>query len=354
MLVTNQKDVDKYYKALLAKDEQFIGIFYVGVKTTGIFCISTCRARKPKRENVEFYTEARELLQHGYRPCKVCKPTEQAHQPPPEVRLLLQMVKENPKRRIQDYQIRQQGLAPEKIRRWFKKHHGITFQTYQRMIRINTAFQELQSGKSVTHSAFDAGYESLSGFNYTFKKMLGKSPEDTKDKSVILMTRLTTPLGPMYACATAEGVCLLEFTDRRMLETEFRDLQKRLNATILAGENDHLRQLKAEVEEYFAGTRQAFTVALHTPGTEFQQKVWHVLHDIPYGTTSSYQRQAERLAMPQAVRAVASANGHNRISIIIPCHRVIGKNNQLTGYGGGLERKKWLIEHERKNALCQV
>ncbi|MBC3539059.1 bifunctional transcriptional activator/DNA repair enzyme AdaA [Rufibacter sediminis] len=353
MLVTNRKDVDKYYKALVAKDEQFIGIFYVGVKTTGIFCIATCRARKPKPENVEFYTEARELLQNGYRPCKVCKPTEHAHQPPPEVLAALQLVKENPKQKIQDYHFREQGLAPEKIRRWFKKHHGITFQAYQRMTRINTAFQELKTGKNVTDSAFDSGYESLSGFGYTFKKLLGNSPDEIKDQTIILMTRLTTPLGPMYACATPQGICLLEFTDRRMLETEFRDLQKRLNATILAGENDHLLQLKTEVAEYFAGTRKTFTVPLNAPGTAFQQKVWHVLHDIPYGETCSYQGQAEKLDMPKAVRAVASANGHNRISIIIPCHRVIGKNNQLTGYGGGLERKKWLLDHERKHALSQ-
>ncbi|RNI31743.1 bifunctional transcriptional activator/DNA repair enzyme AdaA [Rufibacter latericius] len=350
MLVTNRKDVEKYYQALVRKDEQFIGIFYVGVKTTGIFCIATCRARKPKPENVEFYTEAKELLQNGYRPCKVCKPTEHAHQPPQEVLEAMQLVKENPQQKVSDFQFRQRGLAPEKIRRWFKKHHGITFQAYQRMIRINTAFEELKTGKSVTASAFDSGYESLSGFGYTFKKMMGNAPEDSQDKTIILITRITTPLGPMYACATSQGVCLLEFTDRRMLETEFRDLQKRLNATILTGENEHLIQLKTEVAEYFNGTRKTFTVPLHTPGTEFQQKVWRVLHEIPYGATSSYQSQAEKLALPKAVRAVASANGHNRISIVIPCHRVIGKNNQLTGYGGGLERKKWLIEHERKNA----
>ncbi|WP_305039575.1 bifunctional transcriptional activator/DNA repair enzyme AdaA [Fulvivirga ulvae] len=349
MLVTSDREIQKYYDALVSKDQQFIGVFYVGVKTTGVFCISTCRARKPKLENVEFYTEQIDLLRNGYRPCKICKPTENSGEPPEEVLRALEWLKEQPKVKISDFNLRQKGLSPENIRRWFKKYHGMTFQAYQRMIRINTAFQELKNGKSVTSSAFDSGYESLSGFGYTFKNLVGSAPDESKDKDVILMTRLTTPLGPMYACATDRGICLLEFTDRRMLETEFKDLQKRLNANILAGENIYLKQLKVEIEEYFEGSRKEFSVSLHTPGTDFQQQVWSALLNIPYGTTSTYQQQAERLYRPTAVRAIASANGHNRISIVVPCHRVIGKDGSLTGYGGGLERKKWLLEHERKN-----
>ncbi len=349
MQVTNQKEIKKYYKALVEKDPGYIGIFFVGVKTTGIFCIPTCRARKPKLENVDFFTEMKEALKFGYRPCKICKPTENAYQPPNEILKALKMLKENPNKKIQDYQLRKSGLQPEKIRRWFKKHYGITFQAYQRMIRINTAFNELQEGKNVTDSAFDSGYESLSGFGYSFKKVVGSSPEESKDKNMILITRLTTPLGPMYACATNDGVCLLEFTDRRMLETEFKDLQKRLNAKIIAGENEHSIQLKKELKEYFDGKRKIFNVKLDAPGSDFQRSVWKVLRDIPYGKTRSYQEQAEILNKPKAVRAVGSANGQNRISIVIPCHRVIGKDGSLTGYGGGLERKKWLLEFEQKN-----
>lgn len=354
MLITDQKDIEKYYRALVEKDRQFIGTFYAGVKTTGIFCISTCTARKPKPENVEFYSEAKELLQNGYRPCKVCKPTEHAHRPPEEVQRAMALLKESPDQKIRDFELREQGLSPEKIRRWFKKHHGMTFQAYQRMVRINTAFQALKKGESVTNSAYDSGYESLSGFGYTFKKMVGSAPDDSKDKAVILITRLTTPLGPMYACATDQGICLLEFTDRRMLETEFRDLQKRLNAVILVGENEYIRQLKTELAQYFAGTRHRFEVAIHSPGTPFQQSVWQALQQIPYGETRSYQQQAEYLNKPKAVRAVASANGHNRIAIVIPCHRVIGKDGSLTGYAGGLERKRWLLRHERENSQLQT
>ncbi|MFT6655416.1 MAG: AraC family transcriptional regulator of adaptative response [Marinomonas primoryensis] len=151
----------------------------------------------------------------------------------------------------------------------------------------------------------------------------------------------------MFVCATDDGICLLEFVDRRMLETEFEDLQRRLKAPIVAGENAHTKQLKQELEEYFLGSRQVFTVPLQTPGTDFQNGVWQALGTIPYGETASYQEQATRLNNPKAVRAVARANGMNRIAIVIPCHRVIGKDGSLTGYAGGLERKRWLLDHEK-------
>jgi len=350
MLITENNKIETFYHALVHRDESYVGIFYVGVKTTSIFCIATCRARKPKLENVEFYTSFKEALDHGYRPCKICKPTQNANEAPEIVEKAILMVKENPKVKISDYQLRSSGISPEVVRRWFKKNYSMTFQTYQRMYRINNALQELKNGKKTTDTAYEMGYESLSGFGYTFKKIMGDSPQKSEHKNTILISRLTTPLGPMFVCATDQGICLLEFVDRRMLETEFKDLQRLLKATIIAGENSHIEQTKTEIEEYFSGTRKVFGVALHTPGTEFQNIVWNNLQTIDYGKTNSYQQQAEKIGNPKAIRAMASANGHNRISIIIPCHRVIGKDGQMTGYGGGIERKRWLIQHEWKNS----
>ncbi|MFK7750873.1 MAG: bifunctional transcriptional activator/DNA repair enzyme AdaA [Kordia sp.] len=349
MLITDSNKIETYYQALLDRKQSFVGIFFVGVKTTSIFCIATCRARKPKLKNVEFYTSFKEALDNGYRPCKICKPTENANQAPEQVEKAILLVKEHPKDKITDFQLREKGISPEVVRRWFKNSYGMTFQAYQRMYRINNAFQELKHGKNATHTAFDSGYESLSGFNYTFKKLVGKSPKNSKDKNIILINRLTTPLGPMFVCATDTGVCLLEFVDRQKLETEFKDLQKLLNATIILGENVHIKQAKKEIKEYFEGERKVFDLKLETPGTDFQNSVWNCLNGIAYGKTQTYQQQAEKIGNPKAVRAVASANGCNRIAIIIPCHRVIGKNGKMTGYSGGIERKKWLIEHERNN-----
>lgn len=152
----------------------------------------------------------------------------------------------------------------------------------------------------------------------------------------------------MVAGATDEGVCLLEFNDRRMLPTEYKDLEKRLKTTFENGENRHLKTLKKQLKEYFTGQRKDFTIPLVTPGTDFQQAVWKELQNIKFGETRSYQEQAIALHSPESVRAVANANGMNRISIVIPCHRVIGSNGSLTGYGGGLKRKKWLLDHEKK------
>lgn len=350
MLITDHQIIETYYQALIDRKQSFVGIFFVGVKTTSVFCIATCRARKPKQVNVEFYTSFKEALDNGYRPCKICKPTENANEAPTQVEKAIALVKEHPKEKITDYQLRQKEISPEVVRRWFKNNYGMTFQAYQRMYRINNAFQELKQGKNATHTAFDTSYESLSGFGYTFKKLVGKSPKQSQDKNIILINRLTTPLGPMFVCATDNGICLLEFVDRRMLETEFKDLQKVLNANIISGENEHTKQAKMEINEYFEGTRKTFDLKIDSPGTDFQVSVWEGLQAIDYGTTTTYQIQAEKINNPKAIRAVASANGHNRISIVIPCHRVIGKDGKMTGYGGGIERKRWLIEHERRHS----
>lgn len=339
---------DVMYNAILEKDASFDGLFYTAVKTTGIFCRPTCRARKPKKENVEFFKSSKEALAHGYRPCKICKPLEKPDQTPEYIISILNEITANPSQKLKDQDLRDRGIEPNTIRRWFLKHHGITFHAYQRMIRINTAFKKIQNGDSVSAAAFDSGFDSLSGFNDSFKSVFGTSPSKSNKKQVVDVTRLETPLGPMIACANEKGLCLLEFTDRRMLESEFKDLAKRMNAILVLGENRLFKQLRDQMNEYFEGERYSFDLPLHTPGSLFQQSVWKQLQTIPYGETRSYKEQATAIGKPEAVRAVANANGMNRIAILIPCHRVIGSDGKLTGYGGGLWRKKHLLDLERR------
>lgn len=169
-----------------------------------------------------------------------------------------------------------------------------------------------------------------------------------KDKTVFHTIRFETPLGAMLAYATDQGVCLLKFTDPKKSETDVEALLKKFDGVIHAGENPHLILLQQELEEYFHGKRRHFTIPLQTQGTVFQQSVWEILKEIPYGETRSYKQQAINLNNLKGIRAVASANGKNKIAILIPCHRVIGENGDLTGYAGGLERKSWLLDHERK------
>lgn len=342
------KKDDIFYQALLSRDSSFEGTFIAGIKTTGIFCRPTCTARKPKKENVEFFSTTKEAILKGYRACKVCHPMEKAGSTPDYVDRVLKLLDEDPSLKLKDYDLIQLGIEPSKIRRWFLKNHGITFHAYQRMYRINSAFKKLQAGTSVTDIAFDSGYESLSGFNDSFKKIFGVSPKNSKEKQVIDFIRIETDLGTMVACATAKGICLLEFSDRKGLETELKQLAKSFNANIIQGHNSHFEKLKEELDAYFKGNLKVFTVPLDISGTDFQKQVWKALTDIPYGSTSSYLKQAKTLGRPSAIRAVANANGMNKIAIIIPCHRVIGSNGSLTGYAGGLWRKRKLLDLEKK------
>jgi AraC family transcriptional regulator, regulatory protein of adaptative response / methylated-DNA-[protein]-cysteine methyltransferase len=162
----------------------------------------------------------------------------------------------------------------------------------------------------------------------------------------IPMTRITTPLGPMLAGATDEGICLLEFIDTSTPGSQIERLKRMLRAEIVPGSSRHFDELNRQLEEYFAGKRKAFSLVLALKGTPFQQEVWKALQTIPYGETRSYSEQAMAVGKPKAVRAVAKANAENRISIIIPCHRVIGKSGKLVGYGGGLWRKEYLLDLE--------
>lgn len=351
MKVIDQNTIQTYYQALLDRRPDFVGVFYVGVKTTSVFCISTCRARKPKPENVVFYNTLKEALDNGFRPCKVCCPTEKSHDTPKEIEEAIALVKSDPKQKVSDNSLRKLGISPDLVRRWFKANYNITFHTFQRMYRINIAFNELKEGKNATRTAFDSGYGSLSGFGYTYKKILGKSPKNNTNGNIILINRFTTPLGPMFICASEKGITLLEFVDRKMLESEIRDIQLLLGASVIIGENDCMIKAKNQLSQYFEGSRQSFDVPVDAPGTDFQKAVWHNLQKIPYGSTSTYLDQARQLNKPTAVRAMGTANGANRISIIIPCHRVIGSDGKLTGYGGGLHRKQWLLNHEQKHKL---
>lgn len=341
---------DEMVRALLERDDRYDGLFYAAVRTTGVFCRPSCPARKPRRENVEFYAAAREALFAGYRPCLRCRPLEVGESAPGWVRGLLEAVREDPDRRLRDPDLKALGLDPSSVRRWFRRHHGMTFHAYQRALRLGRALGGIASGEAIVDSAFENGYESLSGFYTAMRKLTGRPPGSSRDAVVVRLTRIPTPLGPLLAGATGEALCLLEFVDRRMLETQLRRLSSGLNCILVPGEGQVLEAAAAQVGEYFNGRRRTFDLPLLTPGSAFQRAVWDELRTIPYGETRSYGEQAARLGRPDAVRAVARANGDNRIAIVIPCHRVVGSDGRLTGYGGGLWRKRWLLDLEQGRA----
>jgi AraC family transcriptional regulator of adaptative response/methylated-DNA-[protein]-cysteine methyltransferase len=169
----------------------------------------------------------------------------------------------------------------------------------------------------------------------------------SNDEATIFLTHIETPIGTMVACAVEHGLCLLEFADRPTLDKQFASIKKLFNGQIVEGESSYFEMLRQQLSEYFERKRKVFSIPLVTPGTDFQQLVWKELQKVPYGITRTYKQQSIALNNLEAIRAVASANGMNRIAIIIPCHRIVGNNGDLTGYAGGLWRKQWLLDFER-------
>lgn len=342
-------DPKTMYQAIVDRDAEMEGLFVVAVKTTGIFCRPGCKAKTPKRENVEFFATADQALAAGYRPCKRCRPQELSGSVPTWLTQLVDALEADPSRRWTNADLTELGLSPIRVRRWFQQHYRMTFHAYLRTRRIGLAVDMLQTGKDVTSVALDSGYESLSGFRDSLRKWTGQSPTSVKQGEPILVQRILTPLGPMLAAASDAGLCLLEFADRKMLPKQFERISKLFAQPILPGTHPLLTEAAEQIEQYFQGSRTEFTLPLRLDGTSFQESVWSMLQDIPYGQTRSYGELAEELGKPTASRAVGRTNGDNRLAIIVPCHRVVRSDGHLCGYAGGLWRKKWLLEHERKS-----
>lgn len=350
--------------AMRRKDPAFEGRFIVAVRTTGIFCRVTCRVRPPLDKNVEFFASPREAMLHGYRACKRCKPLDK-HQraAPPAVARMLAMIDAAWPAPVRTRDLIEADIPASSAQRAFQKHTGLSFASYQRSKRMGAGLAAIRKGTKMSTAQAAAGFTSSSGFRDALRRLLGDAHARASDRFVLTATWIESPLGAMVAIASDikghEGLVTLDWIDRKGLERELLRVRKRLATlvparssgsplAIIAGESAVLEQVRSELSEYFAKRRVQFGVPLaQGVGTDFQERVWSILREIPAGTTRSYGEQARLLGDPKAVRAVALANGANYRSIIIPCHRVVGSDGSLTGYGGGLDRKRWLLDHER-------
>lgn len=340
------------YRALVERDATYDGLFFVGVKTTGIFCRPTCPAKKPRRENVSFYTHAADAERAGFRACKRCRPLDPIGEHPPWVERLMHAIERRARARaprMSDDDLRAAGFEPVNARRYFKERFGMTFQAYQRMLWLGSAHSSLANGRSTSEVAIDSGFESESGFRAAFARLFGTPPNQVSGGRTISVALLTTPIGPLVAAALPDRVCMLDFPDRKAILAQTQALRRWFDEPILPGTNAALEQMRAQLEEYFAGQRTRFDVKLALAGTPFQESVWKALLDIPYGETRSYEDIARAIGNPNAQRAVGKANGDNRLAILIPCHRVVEKGGALRGYAGGLWRKQRLLEIEQAN-----
>lgn len=346
-MITNEKDIDKYYEMLVEKNSNYEGVFFVGVKTTGIMCRPTCPAKKPFKENCEFFATAKEALLASYRPCKRCQPLSNPTKMSSEVKLLVEAIESNPERKWTDKDFDDLSISANTARRQFKKQFGMTFIEYARSRRLGLAFKHIRNGVSIINAQLESGYDSSNGFRDAFSRTMGSVPNHSKKINVLYCTWLETLLGSMLAIADEESLLLLEFVDRKGLENEIKRLRTRLNASILPEKVAVLQQIEEELNQYFKGDLTEFTTPIRYLGSDFQQNVWNELRRIPVGHTVSYKELAVNINHPSACRAVARANGANQLSILVPCHRVINSNGEWGGYGGGIARKKWLINHEK-------
>jgi AraC family transcriptional regulator of adaptative response/methylated-DNA-[protein]-cysteine methyltransferase len=346
--MTSQQHNKKYYQAFIDKNSNYEGVFYVGVKTTGVFCHPTCSARKPKFENCEFYKNSQQAIKAGFRPCKRCCPLSHPHQVSTLVQTLVETVELHPEKRWKENDFRELSVDASTVRRQFKKRFGMTFAQYARMRRMDLALQKMQAGAAVIQAQLAAGYESSSGFREAFSRLLGKAPALLDNKHYLKASWLDTPLGPMIAIANEEVLYLLEFADYKGLEQKIEHLKRKTAALIIPGEASPIHAIKIELELYFSGKSKKFKTPIVLLGSSFQNQVWKELMRIPYGQTKSYAEIAGGIGIPTAYRAAAQANGANQFVIIVPCHRVINTNGKLGGYSSGLTRKIWLLNHEKQ------
>jgi AraC family transcriptional regulator of adaptative response/methylated-DNA-[protein]-cysteine methyltransferase len=335
-------DVDTAWAAFMRRDRRWDGRILVAVKSTSIYCKPSCPARRPKRENVQFFVNAEEARTSGFRPCMRCRPDElgRDRQAVAAAVSLIEEAEDSPT--LADLSTRV-GYAPHHFQRIFKRDLGVSPAEYARAVRNRRTEAALKANERVTDAVYDAGYSGSSSFYSDAKERLGMTPSAWRDGGrgeTIRWTHFDSPLGRMFIAATSRGICRLTFDDSE-------ESLKRLFPKAAIVED------KGGLKELIEGALEAIEQPLAMPdlpidvaGTAFQEAVWRELRRIPAGETRSYAEIAAAIGHPKAVRAVGSANGDNHVCVLIPCHRVIRSDGSLGGYGGGIERKKKLLAAE--------
>lgn len=336
------------YRALLSRDPSWEGRAWVGVTSTGVFCRLTCPARKPLARNCRFHKTPTACLAAGFRPCLRCKPLEAVARSEPIVGRLLAELDAAPDRLWRERDLVTMGLDPSTVRRAFRRHLGATFLEIARHRRLRDGAEVLAAGGRVIDAQLEAGFESAAAFREAVARLLGRAPGALDAAAPVRASWIATPLGDMVVAADARAVHLLEFVGRRALPRELRAVEATAGG-LGFGRTPVMDDLEARLGCYFAGDPFDFDLSLVPGGAPFERTVWMALRAIPLGETRSYGALAAELGRPGAARAVARANGANRIALLIPCHRVIGADGALTGYGGGLGRKRALIELEQRH-----
>ncbi len=343
---------DERWAATVARDPASDGQFYVCVETTGIYCRPSCPARRPKREHVRFCDSVAEARAAGFRACKRCKPDEPSlfrHNAAKVEKAcrLIEAAEEEPKL---DALAKAVGLSPYHFHRLFKARLGVTPKAYAAAQRNKRIREQLGRSVTVTEAIYGAGFNSNGRFYATSTEVLGMTPSQFRSGGADADIRYAigqSSLGLVLVAASARGVCAILFGDEpQSLE---RDLAKQFPRARLNGSDGDFKRLAAKVIRFVENPSLGLDLPLDIRGTAFQHRVWEALRRIPPGSTASYAEIAKAIGAPKATRAVARACATNRIAVAIPCHRVIGSDGSLTGYAGGIDRKRALLAKEAKS-----
>lgn len=348
---------DRRWHAVLARDPAADGTFVFAVRSTGVYCRPSCPARRPRRDRVEFFRDPREAAEAGYRPCRRCRPDG-----PPAADDLVELAR-SACRYIEthlDEPLRLPAVAaalgrtPRQIRRAFTRILGLSPKRYVDACRLDLVKARLRARTAVTTALYDAGYGSSSRLYGRAASRLGMTPAAYRRGgagTTIRYTTVVTPLGRLLVGGTDRGVCAVALGDA---ETRLLDgLRDEYPAARLVRDGAGLAPSVRAILAYLDGRRPHLDLPLDVRATAFQGRVWDALRAIPFGTTRSYEEVARAIGRPAAVRAVAAACAANPVSLIIPCHRVIRKNGGVGGYRWGPERKRALLERERRAAAAR-
>ncbi|HSC81106.1 MAG TPA: bifunctional DNA-binding transcriptional regulator/O6-methylguanine-DNA methyltransferase Ada [Chitinolyticbacter sp.] len=338
---------DPRWAAVLARDAQYDGCFVYAVRSTGVYCKPSCKARTPRPENVSFHTDAAAAEAAGYRACKRCRPNEsrprhadavtaacrliEAAETPPSLAALAQAV----------------GLSPHHLHRVFKAVTGVTPRDYATALRADRVRTRLAAGAAVTDAVFAAGYNAGSRFYDEAGQVLGMQPSAYRRGGVGSTIRFAVAqcsLGALLVAQSERGLCAISLGDDAAALV--RELQDRFARAELVGGDAQFEQVVAQVVGFVETPRLGLALPLDIRGTAFQQRVWQALREIAPGQTASYSDIAERIGAPRAVRAVAGACAANTLAVAIPCHRVVRLDGDLSGYRWGIARKRALLERE--------
>ena len=348
-------DEELKWSAVCDRDRRQDGLFFYGVRTTGVYCRPSCAARRPLRKNVHFYDSPAAAEAAGLRACRRCRPLSLVGDAPTvaKMRELCRFIEGHTEEPLTLAALaRRAGISSSHLQRSFKALVGVSPKAYADACRVAHFKRELRAGKSVTDATYEAGFGSSSRIYERSDTRLGMTPRQYRERGRgvdISYAVTTTALGPMMLAATDRGLCFIQFgRSASTLAAELRREYPNASITPMADEQrDMFEQWMRALSAHLAGGRIDTGLPLDIRGTAFQTKVWRYLQSIPYGEVQSYAEVAAGIGAPKAVRAVANACARNKLAIAIPCHRVIRGTGELGGYRWGLERKRALIDLER-------